>query len=111
MGLWRRARDSNPRSRFSDLHDFQSCSFDQLGQLSISQQSIFYTIFSKKSRLILNILKILFTYLKALGNYCAPKGFVNWNQSSTISSDKRISLEDEAAEILNVPGSTTHSYA
>ena len=32
---WRRARDSNPRSRFSDLHDFQSCSFDQLGQLSI----------------------------------------------------------------------------
>ena len=22
---WRRARDSNPRSRFSDLHDFQSC--------------------------------------------------------------------------------------
>ena len=34
--LWRRARDSNPRSRFGGLHDFQSCSFDQLGQLSSS---------------------------------------------------------------------------
>ena len=32
---WRRARDSNPRSRFDGLHDFQSCSFDQLGQLSV----------------------------------------------------------------------------
>ena len=32
---WRRARDSNPRNRFGGLHDFQSCSFDQLGQLSI----------------------------------------------------------------------------
>ena len=31
---WRRARDSNPRNRFDGLHDFQSCSFDQLGQLS-----------------------------------------------------------------------------
>ena len=26
---------SNPRSRFNGLHDFQSCSFDQLGHLSI----------------------------------------------------------------------------
>ena len=34
--FWRRARDSNPRNRFSSLHDFQSCSFDQLGQLSVS---------------------------------------------------------------------------
>ena len=33
--FWRRARDSNPRNRFSSLHDFQSCSFDQLGQLSV----------------------------------------------------------------------------
>ena len=35
IGFWRRARDSNPRSRFDGLHDFQSCSFDQLGQLSV----------------------------------------------------------------------------
>ena len=41
--FWRRARDSNPRSRFSDLHDFQSCSFDQLGQLSIFLILIYYT--------------------------------------------------------------------
>ena len=34
--FWRRARDSNPRNGFGRLHDFQSCSFDQLGQLSIS---------------------------------------------------------------------------
>ena len=33
--FWRRARDSNPRNAFRRLHDFQSCSFDQLGQLSI----------------------------------------------------------------------------
>ena len=33
--FWRRARDSNPRTGVSPLHDFQSCSFDQLGQLSI----------------------------------------------------------------------------
>ena len=32
---WRRDGDSNPRSRFNGLHDFQSCSFDQLGHLSI----------------------------------------------------------------------------
>ena len=41
--LWRRARDSNPRNRFGGLHDFQSCSFDQLGQLSVSPV-ILYTI-------------------------------------------------------------------
>ena len=37
---WRRARDSNPRSRFDGLHDFQSCSFDQLGQLSVCSTGI-----------------------------------------------------------------------
>ena len=41
--FWRRARDSNPRNRFGGLHDFQSCSFDQLGQLSVSPV-ILYTI-------------------------------------------------------------------
>ena len=35
VDLWRRDGDSNPRSRFNGLHDFQSCSFDQLGHLSI----------------------------------------------------------------------------
>ena len=40
---WRRARDSNPRNRFGGLHDFQSCSFDQLGQLSVLPV-ILYTI-------------------------------------------------------------------
>ena len=33
--FWRRARDSNPRTGYSPLHDFQSCSFGQLGQLSV----------------------------------------------------------------------------
>ena len=33
--FWRRARDSNPRNGFGRLHDFQSCSFDRLGQLSV----------------------------------------------------------------------------
>ena len=41
--FWRRARDSNPRNRFGGLHDFQSCSFDQLGQLSVLPV-ILYTI-------------------------------------------------------------------
>ena len=43
LHFWRRARDSNPRNRFGGLHDFQSCSFDQLGQLSVSPV-ILYTI-------------------------------------------------------------------
>ena len=30
--IWRRARDSNPRILVEALHDFQSCSFGQLGQ-------------------------------------------------------------------------------
>ena len=34
FSFWRRARDSNPRTGFDLLHDFQSCSFGQLGQLS-----------------------------------------------------------------------------
>ena len=60
--FWRRARDSNPRSRFSDLHDFQSCSFDQLGQLSIYSSKhfqsalILYIIDYKKSRVNLYFL-------------------------------------------------------
>ena len=42
FSFWRRARDSNPRTGFDLLHDFQSCSFGQLGQLSkfISQYSV-----------------------------------------------------------------------
>ena len=50
---WRRARDSNPRNRFSSSHDFQSCSFDQLGQLSITvkQRSLLYITIRKKSSL------------------------------------------------------------
>src|SRR5699024_11903505 len=36
---WRRARDSNPRDRGCGLHDFQSCSFNQLGQLSMAPQA------------------------------------------------------------------------
>src|SRR5699024_4415631 len=35
---WRRARDLNPRDHFRSLHDFQSCSFGQLGQLSMAPQ-------------------------------------------------------------------------
>ena len=30
---WRRRRDSNPRNRFSGLHDFQSCALDQTRRL------------------------------------------------------------------------------
>ena len=50
--LWRRARDSNPRTGVNPLHDFQSCSFDQLGQLS-KQRKLLYTIYKKKSSLYL----------------------------------------------------------
>ena len=32
---WRRERDSNPRYTFRCTHDFQSCTFGQLGHLSI----------------------------------------------------------------------------
>ena len=51
FNFWRRARDSNPRSRVCDLHDFQSCSFGQLGQLSICVALILYIIIQKKSSL------------------------------------------------------------
>ena len=40
--FWRRARDSNPRNEVNRLHDFQSCSFDHLGQLSISFNLLCY---------------------------------------------------------------------
>ena len=33
--MWRRGWDSNPRPRFLRGHDFQSCSFGQLGHLSV----------------------------------------------------------------------------
>src|SRR5690625_4497594 len=36
--MWRRARDLNPRGHVNSLHDFQSCSFNQLGQLSMAPQ-------------------------------------------------------------------------
>src|SRR5699024_10934215 len=39
--IWRRARDLNPRDHFRSLHDFQSCSFGQLGQLSMAPQAGF----------------------------------------------------------------------
>lgn len=42
LAAWRRARDSNPRSLVKDLHDFQSCSFDQLGQLSVFNSLRYY---------------------------------------------------------------------
>ena len=55
--IWRRARDSNPRMSVDSLHDFQSCSFDQLGQLSkdkhrsvISGALLLYRTGVKKSR-------------------------------------------------------------
>ena len=60
--FWRRAWDSNPRNGFGRLHDFQSCSFDQLGQLSIYSSKhfqsalILYIIDYKKSRVNLYFL-------------------------------------------------------
>ena len=49
--FWRRARDSNPRNGFGRLHDFQSCSFDQLGQLSTSLIALLlYITCKEKSR-------------------------------------------------------------
>ena len=35
--FWRRRRDSNPRTTFRWLHDFQSCALDQLRDFSIGQ--------------------------------------------------------------------------
>ena len=48
---WRRARDSNPRNRFGGLHDFQSCSFDQLGQLSVSAIKCSYIIYDRAAKI------------------------------------------------------------
>lgn len=49
--LWRRARDSNPRTGYSPLHDFQSCSFDQLGQLSVSAIKCSYIIYDRAAKI------------------------------------------------------------
>lgn len=64
---WRRDGDSNPRSRFNGLHDFQSCSFDQLGQLSIRKHRsvisgalLLYRTNEKKSRGKSNIFYFIF---------------------------------------------------
>ncbi len=60
--FWRRARDSNPRNRFSSLHDFQSCSFDQLGQLSINIFNyvayVLYMNSKKKSSVFSNLIEL-----------------------------------------------------
>ena len=45
---WRREGDSNPRSRFNDLHDFQSCSLNQLGHLSTRLLSDFTIAYEYK---------------------------------------------------------------
>ncbi len=58
--FWRRARDSNPRSRFSDLHDFQSCSFDQLGQLSINLFCFFVCFIIQQGRGKINTFSSIF---------------------------------------------------
>ena len=49
-----------PSNRFRRLHDFQSCSFDQLGQLSIDQmtRNIIYD-FIQKSKQIFRIIQNL----------------------------------------------------
>lgn len=57
IGFWRRARDSNSRNRCNGLHDFQSCSFDQLGQLSVCSTSVLYTIIFKKSSVFSNFFR------------------------------------------------------
>lgn len=49
-GFWRREGDSNPWYGGNRTHDFQSCSFGQLGHLS-KQQSVLYQNKSKKSSL------------------------------------------------------------
>ena len=48
--FWRRARDSNPRVGFDPLHDFQSCSFGQLGQLSVFNALLLYINKTKNAR-------------------------------------------------------------
>ena len=40
--LWRRERDSNPRSVISRTHDFQSCALDQLSHLSMPTDILYY---------------------------------------------------------------------
>ena len=46
--FWRREGDSNPWYGDYRTHDFQSCSFGQLGHLSVNRCSL-YQIVSKKS--------------------------------------------------------------
>ena len=59
--FWRRARDSNPRNGFGRLHDFQSCSFDRLGQLSIHIQGTsfevpcYYNQLTEKNQVFIDI--------------------------------------------------------
>lgn len=67
VATWRRARDSNPRMSVDSLHDFQSCSFDQLGQLSIRKHRsvisgalLLYRTSVKKSRGKSNIFHFIF---------------------------------------------------
>ena len=66
-----------PSNRFRRLHDFQSCSFDQLGQLSIDQitKDIIYD-FIKKSKQYFCITQISASYrkiiLKGLKYFFAP---------------------------------------
>ena len=56
--FWRRARDSNPRTGDSPLHDFQSCSFDQLGQLSVSAIKCSIIIYEPEQKIKCFFIKI-----------------------------------------------------
>ncbi len=49
--VWRREGDSNPWYGDYRTHDFQSCSFGQLGHLS-TYRKLLYQIISEKSSLI-----------------------------------------------------------
>ncbi len=54
---WRRARDSNPRNRYSSLHDFQNFS-DFAKAVVIHQGFMFYILCLKRSFCIFVLLKL-----------------------------------------------------
>ncbi len=59
--FWRRNGDSNPGCGCNHIHDFQSCSFDQLGHFSVHvQMLLYYTENGKKNQVFFRFFSKLF---------------------------------------------------
>ena len=72
-----------PSKRFWRLHDFQSCSFDQLGQLSVSAIKCSIIIYEPEQKIKCFFIKIrndLFFYTRSGSWMPKSRSILHWNE-------------------------------